>query len=125
MGKKKDHEIDHVHTNDLHTRRIADTAMWDDVVRPTKEGGPRSNGLFPRVPFFKLLLLAPDGVTGGATLAEMQLDASWLRQLVQEAKLCTSLCPHIGGVNSAHAMMSMVGESSSKQSGSVVWCFFH
>ncbi len=54
--------------------------------------------------------LAPDGVTGQATLAGMRLDAPWLRQFAQEAKLCTSLCPHISGVNSTHAMMSMVGK---------------
>ncbi len=54
--------------------------------------------------------MAPDGVTGRATLAGMRLNAPRLRQLAQEAKLCTSLCPHIGGVNSTHAMMSMVGK---------------
>ncbi len=76
----------------------------------TIEGRLGSDGLLPPVPFFKLLLLAPDGVTGRATLVGMRLDAPRLRQLAQEAKLCTSLCPHIGGVNSTHAMMSMVGK---------------
>jgi hypothetical protein len=106
------------------TCRIAGMTMWDDAARPTIEGHLGSVGLLPRVSFFKLLLLAPDGVTGGATLAGMWFDAPRLRQLARKAKLCMSLCPHIGGVNSAHAMMSMVGESSSKRSGSVVWCFF-
>jgi hypothetical protein len=92
------------------TRKIAGTMMWDDAARPTIEGRLGSDGLLPRVPFFELLLLAPDGVTGQATLAGMRLDAPRLRQLAQEAKLCTSLCPPIGGVNSAHAMMSMVGK---------------
>ena len=85
MGKKKDHEVDHVHTNNLCMCRIASTTMWDDAARPTIEGHLRSVGLLPRVSFFKLLLLAPDGVTGGATLAGMQLDAPLLRQLVREA----------------------------------------
>ncbi len=53
----------------------------------------------------------------------IQLDEPRLRQLAQEAKLSTSLCPHIGGVNSAHAMMSMIGESLSKRSGSSVVCY--
>ncbi len=104
------------------TRRIAGTTMWDDATRPTIEGRLGSDGLLPRVPFFELLLLAPDGVTGRATLAGMRLDAPRLRQLAREAKLCTSLCPLIGGVNSAHAMMSMVGESLSKRSRSVECC---
>jgi hypothetical protein len=124
MDKKKDLEVDHVRTDDLRTRRIAGSTMWDDAARPTIEGCLRSDGLLPRVPFFELLLSAPDGVTGRATLVGMRLDAPRLHQLAREDKLCTSLCPHIGGVNSAHAMMSMVGESSSKRSGSVVWCFF-
>ena len=53
------------------TRRIAGTTVWDNAARPTKEGGPGSDGLLPSVPFFKLLLSAPDGVTGGATSAGM------------------------------------------------------
>jgi hypothetical protein len=106
------------------TRRIAGTTMWDDVSRPTIEGCLGSDGLLSHVPFFELLLSALDGVTGRATLAGMRLNAPRLRQLAPEAKLCTSLCPPIGGVNSAHAMMSMVRESSSKRSRSVVWCFF-
>ncbi len=91
-------------------RRIAGTRMWDDVARPTIEGRLGSDGLLPRIPFFELLLLAPDGVTGQATLAGMRLDAPRLRQLAQEAKLCTSLCPHIGGVYSAHATYDVYGQ---------------
>jgi hypothetical protein len=86
-------------------RRIAGTTMWDDAARPTIEGCLGSDRLLPRIPFFKLLLLAPDGVTGQATSVGMRLDAPRLRQLVREAKLCTSLCPPIGRVNSAHAMI--------------------
>ena len=83
--------------------------MWDDAAQPTIEGRLGSNSLLPRVPFFELLHSAPDGVTGRATLARMRLDAPRLRQLAREAKLCTSLCPHIGGVNSAHATHDVYG----------------
>ena len=92
--------------------------------QPTIEGHLGSVGLLPCVPFFKLLFSAPDGVTGGATLAGMQLDVQRLCQLAPEAKLITSLCPQIGGVYSAHAMMSMDGEWPSKQSQSVVCYVF-
>jgi hypothetical protein len=64
MGKKKDHKVDHVRTNDLRTRRIAGTMMWANAARPRIEGHLGSDGLLPRVPFFKVLLLTPDGVTG-------------------------------------------------------------
>ncbi len=57
--------------------------------QPTIEGHLGSVGLLPRVPFFKLLFSAPDGVTGGATLAGMQLDVQRLCQLAPEAKLIT------------------------------------
>ncbi len=53
--------------------------------------------------------MAPDGVTGRATSARMRLDAPRLHQLAREAKLCTSLCPHIGGVDSAHATHDVYG----------------
>ncbi len=85
--------------------------MWDDAARPMIEGRLGSDGLLPCIPFFELFLSALDRVTRRATLAGVRLNVLRLRQLVQEAKLCTSLCPHIGGVNSTHAMMSMVGES--------------
>ncbi len=42
-------------------------------------------------------------------MARMRLDAPRLHQLAREAKLCTSLCPHIGGVNSAHATHGVYG----------------
>jgi hypothetical protein len=77
--------------------------MWDDAAQPTIEGYLGSDGLLPRVPFFELPLSAPDGVTGRAISAGMRLYTLRLCQLAKEAKLCTSLCPHIGGVNSAHA----------------------
>ena len=101
MGEKEGHEFDHVRTNNLRTHRIAGMTMWDDAARPRIEGHLGSDGLLPRVPFFELPPSAPDGVSIGATLAGMRLDAPWLRQLAQEAKLCTSLCSHIGRVNSA------------------------
>ena len=69
MGKKKDHEVDHVCTDNLCMRRIAGTTMWDKAARPTKEGGPGSDDLLPRVPFFKLLLWSGSGgVIGRLTM---------------------------------------------------------
>ena len=81
MGKKEDHEVDHVRTDNLCPHRIAGMTMWDDAARPTIEGHLGSIGLLPRVPFLKLLLSAPDKVTREATLVEMRLNAPLLHQL--------------------------------------------
>jgi hypothetical protein len=90
---------------------------YDDVGRcgPTNDRGTPGKQWSP--PPRSIFQAAPLGSRQGNRRSHLGGDA-------QEAKLCTSLCPQIGGVNSAHAMMSMVGESLSKQSGSVVWCFF-
>ncbi len=92
--------------------------LTNDRGTPGKQWSPPPCSIFQAAP------LGSSRVTGQATLVGMRLDAPRLRQLVPEAKLCTSLCPQIGGVNSPHAMMSMIGESPLKRSGSVVWCFF-
>ena len=82
MGEEQYHEIDKVSIGNLRSCAIAGATMWDEAVGPVIERRFRSYSLLPRLPLLWLLLMAPDGLNGGASSVGMLwCHAPRLRQL--------------------------------------------
>ncbi len=126
VGEKKDHEVDHVRTDDLRTRRIAGTMMWDDAARPDR-GMPGKRRSPPPCSIFQAAPLGFRRGRRGNRTSHLGGDAARRAAAAPACARGQALhepVPTSAGSTALMLWSLWLGESSSKRSRSLVWCFF-